>query len=168
MTSLAHAMAASRNFLKEEEVDAIQTLVRALPTRHVNVVDIGAGAGTTALSVLEARHDNITVWTIDTNHENLDWARMALFNAGLLDPWVPVYCASARRFLGHVDLLLVDGDHTYEGVRADLNAWLPAVYYGDSVWLDDYTPDTGVARAVSEAPLIVERLVAKSVVCFRV
>lgn len=164
--TLAHAMAASRNFLREDEVDAIAELVRSLPERHVYVVDIGAGAGTTALTVLETRSQNITVFTVDTNHENLDWARMALSNAGLLDRWVPVYCPSARRFLDRVDLLLVDGDHSYAGVQADLKAWLPAVPWKSPVWLDDVN-ESDVARAVQEAPLLVVKYVSKSVVCSR-
>lgn len=165
---LAHAMAASRNFLRADEVDAIVDLTLALPDRHVVVVDIGAGAGTTALAVLETRNVNITVFTIDISHENLDWARMALRNAGLSNSWVSVYSPSARRFLDHVDLLLVDGDHTFEGVTADLDAWLPAVAWRGPVWLDDYSDDyPGVRHAVLRAPLNIERELSKSVVCTR-
>lgn len=167
MSGLARAMASTRNFLRVAEVDAIQALVHELDSwGHITVVDIGAGAGTTALSVLEARSDNLTVYTIDSNHENLDWARMAIRNAGLLEHWVPVYDYSARRFLDRVDILLVDGDHSYEGVKADLAAWLPAVRHMSAVWLDDFN-EPGVARAVEEAPLVDIDPIEKSVVCRR-
>ncbi len=166
--TLAHDMAASRGFLYADDVDAIIELVQALPARPVVVVDIGAGAGTTALAVLETRPIDITVFTIDINHENLDWARAALYNANLLANWVPVYRPSAHCFLDRVDLLLVDGDHTFEGVEADLTAWLPVVRWNAPVWLDDHFDEyPGVALAVARAPLIVERQLTKSVVCRR-
>lgn len=166
--TLAHDMAASRAFLLADDVDAIIELVRALPERPVTVVDIGAGAGTTALAVLETRNDNITVFTIDVDFENLNWARLALGNAGLLGNWIPVYRPSGKRFLDRVDLLLVDGDHTFEGVKADLDAWLPVVPVRGMVWLDDYFGEyPGVANAIEWAPLVVEKELTKSVVCSR-
>lgn len=165
---MAHGMAASRAFLYADDVDAIIELVHSLPERPVVVVDIGAGAGTTALAVLETRNVNITVFTLDIDHENLNWARLALYNAGLLDNWVPVYAPSRTRFLDRIDLLLVDGDHSFEGVAKDLDVWLPAVPHKAPVWLDDhYDEYPGVAEAVARAPLIVERQLTKSVVCRR-
>jgi hypothetical protein len=54
----------------------------------------------------------------------------------------------------HFDWLYIDGDHTYEAVRADLLAWVPKVKAGGLVICDDYVEgqwfEGGVKRAVDE------------------
>lgn len=48
-------------------------------------------------------------------------------------------------------LLYIDGDHSYEGVTADLRAWVPKVVSGGVVALHDYENTSyGVKRAVQE------------------
>lgn len=42
-----------------------------------------------------------------------------------------------------VDLLFLDGDHSYEGVRADFEHWLPALRPGASLFFHDAAPPTG-------------------------
>jgi hypothetical protein len=54
-----------------------------------------------------------------------------------------------------LDLVFLDADHSYEGVKADLAAWLPKVKPGGWIGGHDYdNPDRrfrfGVARAVDE------------------
>lgn len=50
----------------------------------------------------------------------------------------------------------IDGDHTYEAVREDLDAWWPKVRRGGVLSGDDYTTDgwwgDGVTKAVDEFP----------------
>jgi hypothetical protein len=50
---------------------------------------------------------------------------------------------------GHFDWIYVDADHTYEGVQADLKAWVPKVIPGGLIAGDDYD-SAGVGRAVRE------------------
>lgn len=51
-----------------------------------------------------------------------------------------------------LDLLYLDGDHNYEGVKADLAAWFPKVKPGGVISGHDYmnVSDYGVNRAVNE------------------
>lgn len=59
-----------------------------------------------------------------------------------------------------VDLLFIDGDHHYAGVKADIEGWTPKVVVGGIVAFHDYAPTSfhlqklpmleGVRRAVSE------------------
>jgi predicted O-methyltransferase YrrM len=56
------------------------------------------------------------------------------------------------------DFVFIDGDHTYEGVKADIAAWSPKLKPTGMLAGHDYTPaghpDTsfeGVGRAVREA-----------------
>src|SRR5439155_14171371 len=57
--------------------------------------------------------------------------------------------------LGHqfdkeIDLLFIDGDHSYEAVRADLEVWLPKLKDDGIVAFHDYDWAEGVRRAVRE------------------
>ena len=52
-----------------------------------------------------------------------------------------------------LDFVFIDGDHFYEGIRADINAWLPKIKPGGFIGGDDYghiTGSEGVQRAVHE------------------
>lgn len=58
---------------------------------------------------------------------------------------------------GSLDMVFLDADHSYEGVRADIEAWLPKVRKGGWIGGHDYGNDepaydfSGVKRAVDEA-----------------
>jgi hypothetical protein len=53
---------------------------------------------------------------------------------------------------GSVDLVFIDADHSYEGVKADIEAWLPKVKVGGWIGGHDYKSPRfpGVERAVHE------------------
>jgi predicted O-methyltransferase YrrM len=56
----------------------------------------------------------------------------------------------AKLVVGPVDLLFIDGDHSYQAVIADLNAYLPKVKVGGLLVLHDWGWAEGVQRAVRE------------------
>ncbi len=157
--SMAHALAASRRFLVAEDVDLIAAAVAELPVdRIVQVLDLGAGSGTTALSVFCARAENIHVLTVDHDPVALASTRECMTNAGFVQHWQGILAKSnglatvLPYVAGLIDLLLVDADHTYEGVRSDLEAWLPLVRPGAPVWMHDYTAEyPGCMQAIDEA-----------------
>lgn len=51
---------------------------------------------------------------------------------------------------GFFDLIFIDGDHTYDGVIGDLNAWWPKVMAGGILCGDDYVSFEGVRTALDE------------------
>lgn len=90
-------------------------------------------------------------------HEAFDYfsrANADLINAGYIVP-LHMYSHQAAMALarvgmaGQIDMLWVDGDHLYESVKADLDAWLPLVKPGGLVCGHDYGRET-VQRAVHE------------------
>lgn len=46
--------------------------------------------------------------------------------------------------LGAIDLLFVDGDHSYKGVKADIEGWIPLVKVGGVVLFHDAAPATNL------------------------
>jgi MMP 1-O-methyltransferase len=77
---------------------------------------------------------------------------------GVID-WVkPVVATSVEAAdaldTGPIRLLFIDGLHTYEGVKSDIERWTPRVIDGGIIVFDDYFKDesdgVGVRRAVDE------------------
>lgn len=139
--TFARDLAASRMFLMEDDVLQIQRLVRMLSeTLPPNVVDLGAGSGTTSLSVLDEREDAL-ITTFDISPANIEWARLAVLNAYPGCDWSGIVsdaALAARQYTRLVDLLLHDASHEREHVEADLRAWLPLVRTGGLIWVHDY------------------------------
>jgi predicted O-methyltransferase YrrM len=165
----AHALAESRGFLCHEDVDLIQEAVRMLPQdRHVLVVDLGAGSGTTALSVFDERSRDIKIFTVDHDPVALASTKECMTNAGYAGNWLSVLSKTADAAgvfqSPDIDLLLIDAGHEYEDVAADLRAWLPLVRPGAPVWLHDTVTGEypGAIRALDEAIADGRLLVVKS------
>lgn len=104
------------------------------------VVNIGAGAGTSAAAFLEANRA-ITVYSVDISAENLKNEAKALAAAGL-PPTIQINKRSALAGkawdAGEIGLLFIDGDHSAPAVWADINAWVPHVEAGGIVVFHDY------------------------------
>lgn len=53
---------------------------------------------------------------------------------------------------GSIDIVYIDADHKYDSVKADIQAWLPAIRKGGYISGHDYcAPWPGVMQAVDEA-----------------
>jgi predicted O-methyltransferase YrrM len=68
----------------------------------------------------------------------------------LVDARVMTSRQAAREWSGPVDLLFVDGWHSYDAVIADGEAWLPHLSSGGVVVFDDYAAYDEVGRAVRD------------------
>ena len=51
---------------------------------------------------------------------------------------------------GSLDFVYLDGDHSYEGCRNDIHAWLPKLKLGGIMAFHDYNDIYGVRAAVDE------------------
>lgn len=63
----------------------------------------------------------------------------------------------AHDFNQQIDLLFLDGDHSYEGCRTDVEGWLPHLKSGGLIIMHDYGWAKGVQQVVKELilPLII-------------
>lgn len=102
--------------------------------------------GMSRLSVEEAAHNRA---------RSYDVARRFKAKAVVLE----MSSAEAAKKIGDgsLDFVFLDADHSYEGVRADIEAWLPKVRKGGWIGGHDYGNDepaydfSGVKHAVDEA-----------------
>jgi hypothetical protein len=164
----AYRLADWVGYLSHAEIDFLQSLARTLPA-HPQLINIGAGAGTSALAFLEARPD-LHLTTIDVQKDSspfgcLDGELEAVRKAGLYDPARYHQIHGDSQSAGEnwllsdaspVHLVFIDGDHSYAGCKGDLLAWLQNLRDDGIVALHDYkkAPDNkpypGVDLAVDE------------------
>jgi predicted O-methyltransferase YrrM len=124
--------------------------------RPVVCVELGTWLGASAIPVaLAIRRWGGTLTCVDT------WAGDVSFHPErrAMTPWMLVSCArnlveagvgadvrlipattraAAASWTQPIDYLYIDADHTYDGVRADLEAWAPFVVRGGIILGDDY------------------------------
>ncbi len=139
----------------------LEPLIERIPRRGT-MVEVGSLAGFSTR--VFARHfekvisvDPYSAGYDDAGDKNSDEIRLRLardlFTLRFVDdPKVTQYrepsVTAARRFdAGSLDFVYVDGDHTFEGVTADIRAWLPKVRPGGVMAGDDFSWE-GVERAV--------------------
>jgi glycosyltransferase involved in cell wall biosynthesis/SAM-dependent methyltransferase/predicted O-methyltransferase YrrM len=144
-------------------------LSRNLSEEDPVIVEIGSYLGaSTCFLATGARLRGGKVYAVDTwtnigmSEGSRDTYEEFLSNIKPLKNWiVPLRGLStelAYQFDEEIDLLFVDADHSYETLRADLQAWLPKLKDGGIVAFHEYGWAEGVRRAVRElvVPLQVE------------
>lgn len=183
------------HYLYRAELPALKQLARSLPDNPF-VVNIGAGAGTSGLAFLESRPD-LHLFTIDIENGDsplgsLYSEREVFKAAGLGEAWLTRWyqlCLDSKEagrqwlqvrpkvpwFDGHlefqlvpIDMVFIDGDHSYEGCKGDIDAWLPNLKPGGILAIHDYnkqllavTPDGPHPRAWEGVNQAVDELLAK-------
>ncbi|MCJ7653806.1 MAG: class I SAM-dependent methyltransferase [Dehalococcoidia bacterium] len=70
--------------------------------------------------------------------------------ASLIVPRHGLSVEVAKSFTESINLLFLDGDHSYEGCRADVEFWLPHLKPGGVLVMHDYGWAEGVRRTVRE------------------
>jgi predicted O-methyltransferase YrrM len=162
----------------ETGVYALHGLVRAARPRVV--VEIGSARGrSTCAMALACRQNGVgKVYAIDPHTEN-DWSEgygnstMAFLTARLaeyeLTPWCEVMrMTSSEAAAGWnlpIDMIFIDGDHTYEGVEQDFDSFRPwftsraLVVFHDTLW--EYEQDDQEQRPNIGVPRYMEKLRAE-------
>jgi predicted O-methyltransferase YrrM len=106
-----------------------------------------------------------TNWNDDTSVETLPIMQKNLQAVGLIDVVEIVRKTSQEAALGWklpIDLLFIDGDHSYDGVKRDWELFSPyisrfgVVVFHDTIW--DLEPDPRWARADMGVPRFVDDL----------
>jgi len=137
--STAMELAIAFDYLTPREVACVKDIVQRVPRWGI-AVNIGSGAGTSVIAVLEQRSD-IVLYDIDIN---LLMASDQYIAAGVAGDSRLIRIDGDSKHVpwtyGKVDFLFVDGDHSEPGIRGDLEIWLPRMNDGGYVLLHDYWP----------------------------
>ena len=130
-------------YLRPEEVALLQRCADALPPSPT-IINIGAGAGTSALTFAEARPDAHII-TIDVSAGGplggMAGERNAFNDANMEYPEQILGDSAMTGMLwerGLVDMVFVDGDHSTKGITRDITAWLPHIKVGGIIAFHDY------------------------------
>lgn len=69
----------------------------------------------------------------------------------LLQPHKMTSEQASKKFKDNsVDVIFIDGDHSYEGVKTDLECWFPKIKSGGVIGYDDYPKWPSIVKAVHE------------------
>ena len=147
-------------YLKINEVLLLQKYAEDMPKNGV-CVNIGAGFGTSSLSVLEVRSDlRDTFYTIDIRNDDNPFGgllneRNAFKKSDMEHPnQIHGDSKAVADIWKHrkIDLLIIDGDHTEEGCRGDILKWEKHLKEGAIVFVHDYQSRhwAEVTRVVNE------------------
>lgn len=177
----AHSIAEWLGYLKREEVDLLTKLAGKTPSPDPIFINIGAGAGTSSFAMLEG-NSFATVFSIDMRTTEDEISTSEHLRLKEIDPSI---AARVIKIWGDshnvgkiwpfkIDMLFVDGDHSFNGCYEDLvdfGKWVKpggfiAVHdYRDSVWAADVSRATEMYAA--DRNLVTVALV-KSIVAFKV
>lgn len=146
------------SYLAEEEVPIFN---KYAPQAEKTIVEIGVAYGASALLFLFAKQPLTKLYSIDVftmaeetkppkggptppSYEScLKNVRRGADIVGkekVLDEWQLIKSSShevAQTWQRKVDLIFIDGDHSYEGVRRDFDDWFPLVKKGGIIFLHD-------------------------------
>jgi len=121
-----------------DEAAYLFTLVRA-HGETPRVVEIGRYRGGATL-LLAAAGGEVVSLDIDEGLREADASLMRALTRIGLEEKVALHIANSSTFpveAGSVDILLVDGDHSYDGVSRDVAHWFPALRNGAIVLFHD-------------------------------
>ena len=144
-------------------------LALSLPKRSV-ILEIGSYLGaSSSFLALGAQKNNSKVYCCDTWKNDTmtegprDTFKEFLSNTKQLPKIIPLKGRSediGKDFTEKIDLLFIDGDHSYQGVRTDLITWLPHTKKGTILVMHDYSWAGGVIKSVDEIvkPIEIKRI----------
>jgi predicted O-methyltransferase YrrM len=176
--SVSEDVQKSFGFIGMDELYYLKSLSREIEQSPVCVLNIGAGPGTSGVGFAESRTDLILhtcdISDLSNPHGCLEAERDVMNRAGLSHKrdktWFQHHMSSKKLAkiwsevsgCEDIDLLFIDGDHTYEGCKADIQGFFPHVRDGGIIAIHDYDKTSlpefktvkkdvpGVTRAVNE------------------
>lgn len=127
----------SFGYLRLPEVDLLKNVARRVKAVTPVMVNIGIGAATSLACLLEARPGaEIVAVDIDPHVGHSQLEQMGVRH--LVRRITGDSKVVGKHWEKPIDLLFIDGDHSTEGVRGDIEIWTPHLAESGVVLLHDY------------------------------
>lgn len=151
MPTYSENLAVGIGYLHLPELIFLKEIAGRVQAKNPKVVNIGIGAATSMYAIWEARPDCEMVG-VDINPLN---GIAQLREGGLAKHTTLLHGDSkevGKTWTGPIDLLFVDGDHSYAGALGDFQVWCPHLAEGGVVLVHDYSGEVWpqVTQAVDE------------------
>jgi len=143
MGEKAEKLSEAFGYLSIAEVRAIAKLSKMVESVYPIFVNIGAGAGTSGLTMAETRPD-AEIFTVDISDGGplggLENERNAFKKSGLKVPHQILGKSHdiAKAWSVSIDFIFIDDGHTEKDIRGDIEGWLPFVKDGGIMAFHDY------------------------------
>jgi len=144
--------------LSKEDALNFHQLAKKIPTGG-KIVEIGSCCGGSVSVMGLASKESVQLFSIDPSHHNEFYRTMvnhklltkvtplSMLSSQAINVWRHMHAKEDRQ----IDLLFIDGDHSYEGCKFDIVAWRDLVKPGGWIILHDYCEQyPGVIRACEE------------------
>jgi predicted O-methyltransferase YrrM len=155
-TELRRRLDALPGWLSYEEGELLYDLARGCSGRGA-IVEIGSwrGKSTVCLGLGSQAGSKVKVYAVDRHTDGTfpDWQENVRA-AGVEELVTPIKGLSqevAADFDEPIELLFIDGAHTYDLVRQDFDRWVPKVVEGGVVAMHDTTAFPGVKQVAEES-----------------
>lgn len=127
----------------DDECSTYFNLLMSLPA-HALVVEVGLQFGrSSAVALQVAKANNLRYWGIDPFIEPPDAETAWVDMAKPFQPFKLSKLKSNEVLIGEpIDLILIDGDHSYQGVKDDCEHFLPRVRRGGYALFHDFGRDS--------------------------
>jgi predicted O-methyltransferase YrrM len=159
MTTAAHEIGRAFGYLRPVEIDLLIKTCKGIDNKPPVLVNIGSGAGTSGAAMRVAR-PGAYIYTIDKSPGGplggLENERNTFASYKVGPPTHQILGDSKAVGEdwggGLVDLVFIDGDHSYEGASGDIEVWLPHIKEGGLMVFHDYNEKTWptVVQAVDD------------------
>lgn len=142
-----------------EELLALLFFARQLPG-NATAVEIGSYIGASSVMIAKGLKANSKLYCIDTWENDAmtegNWDSFAVFGKNtksVENRIIPIRSTSVEavsKVAEEIDLLFIDGDHSYEGVKADFDGWFGKLKSGGIIVMHDIGWAEGVKRVIKE------------------
>lgn len=148
--------------LTPEEKYVLYGLSRDISSQHANAVflEIGSYVGASAVTIASAFSNNTSLYCVDTwQNETMPDGLRDTFEeftentrhlSSYITPLRGRSEAVAVSFDKTLDFIFFDGDHSYEGIKTDVDCWLPRLVSGGIAVFHDSGWAEGVQRVIQE------------------
>ncbi|MGA2298663.1 MAG: class I SAM-dependent methyltransferase [FCB group bacterium] len=137
------------SFLWKEEHDILKMEALKVPDNGC-IVEIGTALGGSAGIICDTiQNKNISFYTVDKNPSETAKKNLEGKPVNLIHSDSVTYAKEWQKTKKEpIDLLIIDGDHSFEGIYNDFFGWLPNITENTTLMFHDYDPDSrgGIAH----------------------